>query len=186
MTWKVGAAVAVVLGLVGVGAGSGSGPDPRRAGWRDGYRPPSEIPFPADNPYTAAQAELGRRLFFDPILSGDRTRSCATCHVPDLAWADGRARAATREQGDMDLRTPTLINVAWQDGPLGWDGKFPTLESVSAMPITAPGNMNLSMAEALARLSRDPDYVAAFARRPSQIPRSPVNGWRRCSPPSSA
>jgi cytochrome c peroxidase len=163
MAWKVSAAVAAIFGFVGVGVGLGGGPDSRRAGWRDAYRPPSEIPFPADNPYTAAKAELGRRLFFDPILSGDRTRACATCHVPDLAWADGRARAATRQQGDMDLRTPTVLNVAWQDGPLGWDGKFHTLESVSAMPITAPGNMNLPMNEALARLSADPDYTAAFA-----------------------
>lgn len=162
MAWKVGAAVAVVLEFVGMGVGGGSGPDPRRAGWRDGYRPPAEIPFPAENAYSAAKADLGRRLFFDPILSGDRTRACATCHIPDLAWADGRARAATRQDGDMDLRTPTVLNVAWQDGPLGWDGKFPTLESVSAMPITAPGNMNLPMAEALKRLSDDPDYVAAF------------------------
>lgn len=163
MAWKVGAAVAVLLGFVGVSGGVGNGPDPRRAGWRDAYRAPTEIPFPAENPYTAAKAELGRRLFFDPILSGDGTRACATCHVPDLAWGDGRARAATRQQGDMDLRTPTLINIAWQDGPLGWDGKFRTLEAVAAMPLTAPGNMNLPMPDALARLSSDPSYAAAFA-----------------------
>jgi cytochrome c peroxidase len=163
MAWKVGAAVAVLLGFVGVGVGGGSGPDPRRAGWRDAYRPPAEIPFPAENPYSAAKAELGRRLFFDPILSGDRTRACATCHIPDLAWGDGRARAATRQQGDMDLRTPTLINIAWQDGPMGWDGKFRTLESVAAMPMAAPANMNLPVPEALARLTADPSYAAAFA-----------------------
>jgi len=163
MAWKVGAAIAVLLGLVGVTAGLGSGGDPRRAGWRETYRPPAEIPFPSENPYSAAKAELGRRLFFDPILSGDGTRACATCHIPDLAWGDGRARAATRMQGDMDLRTPTLINVAWQDGPLGWDGKFRTLETVAAMPMTSPANMNLPMADALARLSADASYAAAFA-----------------------
>ncbi|MDP4004092.1 cytochrome-c peroxidase [Methylobacterium sp. NEAU K] len=163
MAWKVGAAMAVLLGMVGVGVGVGGGPDPRRAGWRETYRPPAEIPFPPENPYTAAKAELGRRLFFDPILSGDGARACATCHIPDLAWGDGRARAATRMQGDMDLRTPTLINVAWQDGPLGWDGKFRTLESVAAMPIAAPANMNLPIPDALARLAADKSYRAAFA-----------------------
>ena len=163
MAWKVGAAMAALLGFVGVGAGVGDGADPRRDGWRATYRPPATIPFPPENPYTPAKAELGRRLFFDPILSGDQTRSCATCHVPDLAWGDGRARAATRQQGDMDLRTPTLINIAWQDGPLGWDGKFRDIETVAAMPIVAPGNMNLAMPEALARLSADPAYAAAFA-----------------------
>ncbi|MCJ2122671.1 cytochrome-c peroxidase [Methylobacterium sp. J-077] len=163
MAWKVGAAIAGLLGLVGVAAGTGGGADPRRAGWRESYRPPAEIPFPGENPYSAAKAELGRRLFFDPILSGDGSRACATCHVPDLAWGDGRARAATRMQGDMDLRTPTLINVAWQDGPMGWDGKFKTLEAVAAMPLTSPTNMNLPMADALARLSADSSYAAAFA-----------------------
>jgi cytochrome c peroxidase len=163
MAWKVGAAMAVLLGFVGVGVGGGGGDaDPRRAGWRDAYRPPAAIPFPPENPYTPAKAELGRRLFFDPILSGDRTRSCATCHVPGLAWGDGRARAATRQQGDMDLRTPTLLNIAWQDGPMGWDGKFRSLEAVAAMPIVAPGNMNLPIPQALARLSADPTYTAAF------------------------
>ncbi|MCJ2053496.1 cytochrome-c peroxidase [Methylobacterium sp. J-070] len=162
MAWKVGAAVAVLVGFVGVGLGGGD-VDPRRDGWRAAYRPPAAIPFPPENPYSAAKAELGRRLFFDPILSGDGTRSCATCHVPDLAWGDGRARAATRQQDDMDLRTPTLVNVAWQDGPLGWDGKFRSLEAVAAMPIAAPGNMNLPMPEAVTRLSADPSYAAAFA-----------------------
>jgi len=163
MAWKVGTAMAVLLGFVGVGGGVGDGADPRRDGWRATYRPPATIPFPAENPYTPAKAELGRRLFFDPILSGDGTRSCATCHVPNLAWGDGRARAATRQQGDMDLRTPTLLNIAWQDGPLGWDGKFHSLEAVAAMPLTAPGNMNLPMPDALRRLSADPSYAAAFA-----------------------
>lgn len=163
MAWKVGAAIAGLLGLVGVTAGLGGGADPRRAGWRETYRPPAEIPFPEENPYSAAKADLGRRLFFDPILSGDGTRSCSTCHLPDLGRGDGRARAATRMQGDMDLRTPTLINIAWQDGPMGWDGKFKTLESVAAMPMISPSNMNLPMADALARLSADSSYAAAFA-----------------------
>ena len=55
---------------------------------KEDLRPP--IPsFPEDNPYTAAKAELGRRLFFDPILSGSGTHSCASCHNPSLSWGDG-------------------------------------------------------------------------------------------------
>ncbi len=163
MAWKVCAAVAAIVGAIGLAGAAGTGPDPRRAEWRATYRPPATIPFPDENPYSAAKADLGRRLFFDPILSDDGTRSCATCHLPNLAWGDGRARALTREHGDMDLRSPTLLNLAWLEGPLGWDGKFPDLESVAAMPLTAPGNMNLPMATALARLSADETYAAAFA-----------------------
>lgn len=126
------------------------------------YRRPAAIPFPEENAYSAAKAELGRRLFFDPILSGPRTRSCASCHVPSLAWADGRARAATLGDTDMALRTPSLLNVAWVER-LGWDGKFPTLEGVAFKPITAKANMGLPEAEAIKRLSADAEYRAAFA-----------------------
>ncbi|MCJ2014489.1 cytochrome-c peroxidase [Methylobacterium sp. J-076] len=158
-----GAAAVALMGLAAVAGSAGTEDESRRATWRADYRPPEAIPFPESNPYSPSKAELGRRLFFDPVLSGDNTRACVTCHRPDLAWGDGRARAATRGSGDMDLRTPTLLDVAWQDGPLGWDGKFRTLESVARAPISAPGNMNLSMTEAVARLSADESYREAFA-----------------------
>src|SRR5262245_10474895 len=44
----------------------------------------------ANNPSTPEKIELGRLLYFDPILSGDNTQSCATCHHPDLGFSDGR------------------------------------------------------------------------------------------------
>ena len=163
MTGKIGAAVAVLIGLLGTAVAADGGADPRRAGWREAYSAPADIPFPKENPYTPAKAILGRKLFFDPILSGDGSRSCATCHLPNLAWGDGRARALARGHGDMDLRSPTILNLAWQDGPLGWDGKFRDIETVASSPITAPGNMNLPMPDALARLSADKTYAAAFA-----------------------
>src|SRR5687768_8698653 len=53
-----------------------------------GLLPPPE--FPADNPHSKAKEELGRTLFFDPRLSGSGQIACASCHDPDLAWADGR------------------------------------------------------------------------------------------------
>src|SRR5207248_6986062 len=48
---------------------------------------------PVDNPLTSAKVQLGRRLFFDPILSGDRTVACASCHVPDHGFAGSSAVA---------------------------------------------------------------------------------------------
>lgn len=159
-------AAAAAVGLAGiavVAGSSGTAEDARRPEWRADYRSPTAIPFPDSNPYSPAKADLGRKLFFDPILSGDGTRACVTCHRPDLAWGDGRARAATRAGGNMDLRTPTLLNAAWQDGPLGWDGKFRTLEGVSRFPIAAPGNMNLKMSDAVTRVSADETYREGFA-----------------------
>ena len=130
--------------------------------WREAYRRPADIPFPDDNPYSEAKAELGRMLFFDPILSGSRSRSCASCHNPGLSWSDGLPRAVGEQQEALGLRAPTLIDVAWTPR-LGWDGKFRDLESVAYAPITSAASMNLAEAEALDRLAGNPGYVRAFA-----------------------
>lgn len=125
------------------------------------YRRPAEIPYPKDNPYSRAKYELGRTLFFDPILSGEKVRSCSTCHNPSLSWADGQPHAIGEDQKPLPLRTPTLLNVAWTP-KLGWDGHFSDLENVAIGPITATDNMNLPMPSLIDRLSAIHGYVSAF------------------------
>jgi len=132
-----------------------------RAGWRDDYRRPMAIPYPAENPYSPEKAALGATLFFDPVLSGSRTSACVTCHQPSLGWGDGLARAVGDRQQTMDLRSPTLLDVAWTPR-LGWDGKFPDVESVTFPAISAKANMNLPIPETLERLSANPVYVRRF------------------------
>jgi cytochrome c peroxidase len=100
-------------------------------------------------------------LFFDPLLSGAEVRSCSTCHIPDLSWADGKPRAIGENQQPLALRTPTLLNVAWAP-KLGWDGHFRDLEGVAFGPITAADNMNASEKVLIERLSAIPGYVDAF------------------------
>jgi cytochrome c peroxidase len=130
---------------------------------RQQYRRPAQIPYPKDNPYSHAKYELGRTLFFDPILSGSKLRSCSSCHNPGLSWGDGQPRAIGEHQTELSsgLRTPTLLNVAWTP-KLGWDGHFSTLEGVAIGPITATDNMNLPEQAMLDRLSAVPGYVKAF------------------------
>ncbi len=127
------------------------------------YHRPAQIPYPKDDPYSRAKHELGRTLFFDPILSGGKVRACATCHNPELSWADGQPRALGEKQQQLasGLRTPTLLNVAWTP-KLGWDGHFSNLEGVAFGPITAPDNMNLPEKTLIERLSAIPGYVTAF------------------------
>jgi cytochrome c peroxidase len=129
---------------------------------RASYRRPAAIPFPSSNPYSEAKSALGEMLFFDPLLSRSRTRSCATCHNPSLSWGDGLSHAIGEDPKGLPLRTPTLIDVAFTE-PLGWDGKFKDLESVAFGPITSPANMNLTESELIARLSAIPAYIDAFA-----------------------
>ena len=161
MRWKVCAFLVSMLALLGtlffVAADA-----PGRGASRASYRRPAEIPYPDDNPYSAAKVELGRKLFFDPILSGARSRSCGTCHNPSRAWGDGLPRAIGEGQATLALRSPTLLAIAWIPR-LGWDGKFRDLESVAFGPITSPTNMNSSEATVLERLHAVPDYISAFA-----------------------
>ena len=130
-----------------------------RAAWQQKFQRPAEIPFPESNPYSEAKSKLGRTLFFDPLLSGSKARSCATCHNPGLSWGDGQARAIGEKQ--LALRSPSLLNVAWTP-KLGWDGHFRDLEAVAFGPIQNPANMNLPEKALLERLSAIPGYTAAF------------------------
>jgi cytochrome c peroxidase len=137
-----------------------SPPAPSLAELMNLYRRPEGIPFPPENPYSIAKEKLGRMLFFDPILSGSQNVSCSSCHNPSLSWADGRKLATG--MAVMQLHTPTIIDVA-NVPVLGWDGKFPTLESVAFGPLLNKYNMNITEAEIIERLSRIPGYVDAFA-----------------------
>jgi cytochrome c peroxidase len=127
------------------------------------YARPDKIPYPDDDSYSKAKDDLGRMLFFDPILSGSGTRSCASCHQPSLSWGDGKALAVGENQKPLTLRTPTLLNIAWIP-VLGWDGKFHVLETVAFAPITSPTNMNGNEQKVLAALAAIPGYRSAFAQ----------------------
>jgi len=149
--------------LTAVATFADSAKDRRIAAWLADYRRPAALPFPEDNPYSTAKAELGRMLFFDPLLSASGSRSCASCHNPGLSWGDGLARSVGDGHTSMALRAPTLLNVAWTLR-LGWDGKFRDLEAVTFAAITGTGNMNLPEAKAVGRVAANPGYARAFAK----------------------
>ncbi|MGX5776100.1 cytochrome-c peroxidase [Methylorubrum zatmanii] len=159
----VGAIAAFLAISVGSWAVATTG-EPDRSAKLAEFRRPDAIPFPEENPYQAAKAELGRALFFDPILSRDGERTCATCHIPGQSWTDANARAPRNDGGVMEFRTPTLLNAAWTEGTYGWDGKFRSLEVVARTPLTSPSNMNLTPEEMVRRVSADSAYVAAFEK----------------------
>ncbi len=86
----------------------------------------TEVPYPESNPNQKAVEELGKQLFFDPRLIGDRTFSCAACHFPGTGWSDPHPNKIKNTQG-MDRQAPSLINVAFQKA-FFWDGRSKTLE----------------------------------------------------------
>jgi len=129
---------------------------------KEDYRRPDAVPFPAENPYSKAKADLGRMLFFDPIISGNGTRSCASCHNPSLSWGDGLQRAIGVGQTPLPTRAPTLLDIAWIE-LLGWDGHLGNLEAVTFAPITGVDNMGRKEEDLINLLQGIPGYVRAFA-----------------------
>jgi len=129
--------------------------------WFDKYRRPLDVPYPPDNPFSEAKHKLGEMLFFDTLLSGSKTRACASCHIPAQSWSNDLSRAVGEKGVELPLRSPTLLNVAWVPRP-GWDGHFRDLEAVAFGPILSAKNMNLSEQELISRLSAIPKYVEAF------------------------
>jgi cytochrome c peroxidase len=156
---------AVLIGIAALVLGAAStisgAPEVGLAELKRQYLRPAAIPYPKENPYSRAKEDLGRALFFDPLLSGARVRSCASCHNPALSWGDGEPRAIGENQTRLPLRSPTLLNIAWVP-KLGWDGHFHDLESVAMSPITGQTNMNLPERELVARLTGIPGYKTAF------------------------
>jgi cytochrome c peroxidase len=125
------------------------------------YHRPASIPFPKNNPYTDAKADLGHTLFFDPRLSGPNTMSCGTCHNPALGWKDGLGHGVGHDAKQLGRATPTILNLAWAD-LLMWDGRKDGLEDQATGPIEAAGEMNQPMPELLAELAAIPGYHRMF------------------------
>ncbi|MBO6575687.1 MAG: hypothetical protein JJ896_11840 [Rhodothermales bacterium] len=123
-----------------------------------GFEP---IPVPAHTPLTASRVSLGERLFFDPSLSADGSVSCASCHKPELAFADDVAVSPGVEGRTGIRNAPSLVNVAWQD-LLFWDGGAFTLELQAVGPLEARDEMDRPLAEVLEQLNGDPSYREAF------------------------
>lgn len=130
---------------------------------RFGLQPLPPLPYPANNPYNPDRVELGRLLFFDPILSGEKDTACGTCHLPTLGLADGlplaigvggkglgpgRVTGVSAITGDTIITEPrhtmTLFNVGYNGDESGlpstkgfmlWDGKDRGLEAQALRPL---------------------------------------------------
>ena len=119
------------------------------------------VPIPADNPPTANSIALGRRLFYDTILSKDNSLSCASCHDPKHGFADARDRSLG-VAGTRGLRNaPTLLNAAYAS-ELFWDGRAATLESQVGVPMTDALEMNQTHEASVAKLKANPSYGPLF------------------------
>ena len=119
------------------------------------------VQVPESNPLTPAKVTLGRRLFFDPLLSADRTISCASCHHPELAFSDTTARSRGVRGQETTRNVPSILNRAY-GASFFWDGRARSLEEAVVQPIENPREMALPLSILLDRLRQDSAYRHLF------------------------
>ena len=124
--------------------------------------PPLEIP--EDNPLTVDGVLLGRKLFFDPILSRDSTISCSSCHLQSGSFTDNLAVSPGVDGIDGRRSAMTLLNAGFYHSGLFWDGRVTTLEEQALLPVEDPLEMHAMWPEVIDRLQAHAAYPADFRK----------------------
>jgi cytochrome c peroxidase len=130
------------------------------------FKYPDYFPIPIydfkNNPLSEKKIELGRRLFYDPILSKDNTISCASCHSPynSFAHTDHDLSHGINDQiGNRNA--PALFNLAWQKSFM-WDGAINHLDVQALAPISHPKEMNETIKSIVLKLQNHSYYPLEF------------------------
>lgn len=121
------------------------------------------VATPLDNPLTPEKIALGRRLYYDPVLSVNNTVACATCHNPAHAFTDGRRLAQGIEKRKAIRNAPTLLNAAFA-ARYFWDGRAPSLERQAEDPVQNPKEMGNTLQVVEERLNKDASYRTQFEK----------------------
>ena len=157
-------AFAVYNGVFGARAGS---PTPLQ-----GFEAPfvfGRFQLPADNPLTQEAVELGRRLFYDPRLSGNNTVSCSTCHLQRLAFTDGKPTAIGVSGKTLAFNSMSLANLMWGSQHFFWNGRATTLEEQALIPIQHPDEMAQDLDELSDELAQHETYRLLFSAAYGEI-----------------
>jgi cytochrome c peroxidase len=120
-------------------------------------------PIPQSIPHDSAKAALGKKLFFDPILSRDYTISCASCHDFSKGGADAQNVSTGIHQQKGSMNAPTVLNAVFNFNQF-WNGRAKNLTEQALGPIHNPVEMGLSPKEAALRLQSDAAYSHSFSK----------------------
>ncbi len=135
---------------------------------------PKGWPAPAynfnENPLTKEGIALGKKLFYDPVLSSDNSVSCATCHEPSAAFATYDHPLSHGVNNLTTRNAPSLFNVAWQKEFM-YDGRANSLETQALLPMHSSDEMDTNIPDLLKQLNTSPSYKKMFtaAFGPSKI-----------------
>lgn len=148
------------LGSDGLIRDDGKGPKP--------YFLPIPYGFPdyfleEENRLTHEGIELGRKLFYDPILSRNNNISCGSCHLQENAFSDPRPKSIGTHGDETGFHSMPLFNIAWMDR-FFWNGRAPTREAQAHQPVINPAEMDMTWPEVLTRLREHPEYPRLFKK----------------------
>ncbi|MFO0755466.1 MAG: cytochrome c peroxidase [Byssovorax sp.] len=169
-------AAGLALTLAGCGGGEAGPADPGGSSAPPLPWPASVVPAtpePADNPGTPEKIDLGRLLFYDPILSSDQKVACATCHSEIWGMSDGLPRSigvggegptGPGRMGPSETRrnAQTLWNVAFR-AHLFHDGRAASLEEQVLAPLHEKIELGRDPADLVADLAAIPGYAQRFS-----------------------
>ena len=125
--------------------------------------------FPENNQLTQDRVDLGRMLFYDPVLSIDSTVSCASCHHQALAFSDNKSISPGVEGRLASRNAPTLANVVYNPTVL-YDGHLTTLEMQVLVPIEEHVEMDFNIVEVAKRLNNNSTYVQMSLKAYERVP----------------
>ncbi|WP_170324220.1 cytochrome-c peroxidase [Polaribacter vadi] len=121
--------------------------------------------IPTNNPLTEEGVALGKKLFFDKILSADETKSCASCHNPKSAFSDNQ-QFSLGIDGEFGFRNAMpLFNLAWNfDDRFNWDGSAFGLENQAFEPVSNPIELHANWKNIAKKMQNHPEYPNLFLR----------------------
>jgi len=121
--------------------------------------------IPIDNPQTVEGIALGKKLFFDPILSIDNTLACVDCHAPENAFTDSDKFSDGVDGIFGNRNSMPLFNLAWNyDEKFFWDGNRFSLEHQAFVPVTDPFEMKSNWADVESKLQQHAEYPSLFEK----------------------
>ena len=121
--------------------------------------------IPTNNPLTEEGVALGKKLFFDTILSADETKSCASCHNPKNAFTD-KQQFSVGIDGKLGFRNSMpLFNLAWNfENRFNWDGSAFSLENQAFEPVSNPIELHANWKNIAEKIQNHPEYPTLFLR----------------------
>lgn len=119
--------------------------------------------IPSDNPQTVEGVALGKKLFFDTILSSNGTQACASCHSPQNAFTDNTPTSDGIDGVFGTRNSMPLFNLAWNYSErFNWDGKALSIERQAEEPVENPIELHSNWNNVVDRLQSHPDYPELF------------------------